>query len=298
MRGLAQVVVEDSHLSPTVPSALESEAYVDGEGSWRACVERGLRTLAGTRRSEAGRIERVRWPRKVLGAGLPTYAVAIQPAFAERLFDTRLAEETLFRRDLSLGLGREQVYYRKPNPGAFMSAPGRILWYVSGGRPGHQVGEIRAISQLAEVVVDGPDVLCRRFERLGVWSFRQVSEVADRNGRVMALRVTDTELLRRPLELPEIQTACEEIGRTFRHPQAPIELDEQVFELHLSSLLRLCRLNSPSSSFRSSLGSQKRFSPVRSRWSFAGCGPQPPVWAPSSSSTLPRRSARSSAPGG
>jgi ribosomal protein S18 acetylase RimI-like enzyme len=230
-RGLGGVVVEDSHLSPSVPSALESEAYVLGEGSWRVDVEQGVGTLAGADRVEAATIERVLWPRKVLGAGLPTYAVAIQPAFAERLFDSGLAEQTLFHRDLGLGLSREQVYYRKPNPGAFISAPARILWYVSGGRPGHPVGEVRAISQLAEVVVDGPQALCRRFERLGVWSFRQVSAAADRNGKVMALRVTDTELLQRPLALQEIQAACKEIGRTFRHPQSPVELDEQVLEL-------------------------------------------------------------------
>lgn len=231
-RGLSEVAVVDSHISPAVPAALESEAYVHGgEGSWRVGVGRGLSTLAGAGRIGAARVERVLWPRKVLGAGLPTYAVAIQPAFAERLFDTGLAEQTLFRRDLGLGLSREQVYYRKPNPGAFISAPGRILWYVSGGRPGHQVGEIRAVSQLAEVVIDSPEALCQRFERLGVWSFQQVSAAADRNGKVMALRVADTELLKRPLELPEIQKACADIGRTFRHPQSPIELEEAIFEL-------------------------------------------------------------------
>jgi GNAT superfamily N-acetyltransferase/predicted nucleic acid-binding protein len=230
-QGVGHVAVEDSHLSSPLPAALEAEAYVKNGVRWQVRVERGINSMAAADRDSAAVVERSHWPKKVRGAGLPTYLVAIQPVFAERLFDARLAEQSLLRRELGLGLSREHVYYRAPNPGGFISAPARILWYVSGGRPGHPDGELRAISHLAEVVIDSPKVLCRRFERLGAWNFEQVRETADRKGKVMALRVVDTELFDNPLDLDALRGACEEIGTTFRHPFSPIEVDESVFEL-------------------------------------------------------------------
>lgn len=236
-RGVGQVVIEDAHLSPSLPAALEAEAYVHDGARWHARVERGINSVAGADRDLAAAIERSCWPKKVSGAGLPTYLVAIQPVFAEKHFDSRLAEQTLLHRELGRGLSREHVYYRAPNPGSFITAPARILWYVSGGRPGHPDGELRAVSHLAEVVIDSPTVLCRRFERLGAWTYEQVCEAADRKGHVMALRIVDTELFDDPLDLEALRSACSEIGTTFRPPFSPIKVDESVFELlyHRSS---------------------------------------------------------------
>jgi ribosomal protein S18 acetylase RimI-like enzyme/predicted nucleic acid-binding protein len=230
-RELGQVVIEDPHLSPALPAALEAEAYVHDGARWHARVERGINSVVGADRDSAAAIERSCWPGKLSGANLPTYLVAIQPVFAEKLFDSRLAEQTLLHRELGLGLSREHVYYRAPNPGGFISAPARILWYVSGGRPGHPDGELRAVSHLAEVVIDSPTVLCRRFERLGAWTYEQVSEAADRKGQAMALRIVDTELFNDPLDLEALRDAYKEIGTTFRPPFSPIKVDESVFEL-------------------------------------------------------------------
>lgn len=235
-RGIGEVVISDPHLSPALPTALEAEAYArGGDGEWRCLVERGIQPESKLTRQQAAVLERSRWPLKVTGAGLPTYLVAIQPAFAERLFDSRLAEQTLLHRELGLGLSREHVYYRAPHPGGFLNSPARILWYVSGGRSGHAEGELRAVSHLSEVVLDDPATLSRRFGRLGAWSYGQVSAVADRNGRVMALRVLDTELFDHPLDLHALRGACEEIGATFRAPFSPIEIPEPIF-VHLYSL--------------------------------------------------------------
>ena len=235
-QGATEAIVADPFVSPVLPAALEAEAYALGEdGKWRCLVERGIRPAGDVSRSEAAALERSRWPLKLTGAGLPTYLVAIQPAFAERLFDSGLAEQTLLHRELGLGLSREHVYYRAPHPGAFINAPARIIWYVSGGRPGHAEGELRAISHLAEVVLDDPAALSRRFGRLGAWSYEQVSAVADRNGKVMALRVVDTELFDSPLDLHGLRSACEEIGTSFRAPFSPVEISVSVFE-HLYRL--------------------------------------------------------------
>ena len=224
-------MINDPYLSPVLPAALESEAFNPEGGRWRATLDRGINSIPGADRDSAAVIERTRWPGKVRGAGLPTYMVAIQPVFAERLFDSGLAAETLLSRELGLGLSREHVYYRAPNPGGFIGAPARILWYVSGGRPGHPEGELRAVSHLVEVVVDSPNVLCRRFERLGAWTYEQVCDVADRKGRAMALRVADTELFDIPLGLQALRRTYQEVGETFQPPFSPIEVDEPIFVL-------------------------------------------------------------------
>jgi hypothetical protein len=226
------VLIDDPHVSPVLPAALEAESFVQAQFGWSCQIDRGLLSAGPDMdRGRAAATERSRWPMKLSGAGLPTYLVAIQPVFAERLFDSRLAEQTLLHRELGLGLSREHVYYRAVNPGGFISAPARILWYVSGGRPGHPNGELRAVSHLAEVVIDSPKVLCRRFERLGAWHYEQVCDAAGRTGQAMALRVVDTELFDDPLDLKALRAACEEIGTTFRPPFSPIEVDESVFEL-------------------------------------------------------------------
>jgi GNAT superfamily N-acetyltransferase/predicted nucleic acid-binding protein len=229
-RGLSTVVIEDPSPSPAFGAALEAEAFTRAEGGWRCSIERGIRVEPGADRQSAAALERERWPLKVIGAEIPTYLVAIQPVWAERLFDSNLAAQTLLYRDLGLGLSREQVYYRPPNPGRFIEAPARVLWYVRGGRPGHPDGELRAISHLAEVICAPANSLHRRFSRLGVWT-RQEVLAAERSGEAMALRLLDTELFAAPLDLHALRAACAEIGVSFRAPQSPIEVDERVFDL-------------------------------------------------------------------
>lgn len=230
-RGLSNVLVEDPHPSPALLAALEAEAFTVADGGWECQIERGIREQARGDRAAASALERQRWPLKVTKAGIPTYLVAIQPVWAEKLFDSNLAAQTLLQREIGLGLSREHVYYRSPNPGSFIEAPARVLWYVSGGRPGHPQGELRAVSHLAEVICASPDSLHRRFSRLGAWTREQVREAADRNGQVMALRVVDTELFDTPLDLETLRATCADTGTNFRAPQSPIEIDESVFDL-------------------------------------------------------------------
>jgi GNAT superfamily N-acetyltransferase/predicted nucleic acid-binding protein len=231
-QGLSQVMVDDPDPSPSMLAALEAESFVPTGDGWSCQVEVGLRVAkAGSAKASAATQERSRWPLKLTGAGIPTYLVAIQPVWAEKLFDSNLAEQTLLHRELGLGLSREHFYYRSPNLGGFLEAPARVLWYVSGGRPGHPDGELRAVSHLAEVITAPPNTLHRRFSRLGAWTRQQVRDAADRNEQVMALRVLDTELFDRPLDLDSLRALCTAAGTTFRPPQSPIEIDEQIFDL-------------------------------------------------------------------
>jgi predicted nucleic acid-binding protein len=148
-------------------------------------------------------IERLLWPAKIVDAYIPTFLVPIKPEWAKELFDENLAGQTLFGAKQELGLSREGVYYRAKTPSAGIKAPARILWYVSYGSRFSGTGHVRACSRLEDVIVDGPKNLYRRFRRLGIYDWNHVFELAKRDVEtdIMALRFSDTELLKNPIEL-------------------------------------------------------------------------------------------------
>ena len=230
------MVLTDPTPSAAVVRSLPAENYVATDDGRYVCeVERGIDTASELVRAAgpvaAAALERQRWPKKVCGAGLQTFMVAIHPSWAEQLFDTNLAAGTLFGRSVDLGLSREHVYYRRPGAAGGMTTPARILWYVKGGVPAHQVGHLRAVSLLEEIVVGRPRVLYKRFARLGVWTERQVMKATNANQEVMALRFTDTEVLANPLELDELRRLYAQTGSTFTAPQSPRRVPEHTFRL-------------------------------------------------------------------
>ena len=133
---------------------------------------------------------------------LPTWLVPIKPQFSIDLFGYPLQ---LFERPSNLGLSREHVYYKTRSSGE--TAPGRIIWYVSGNN-----GEAFASSSLIEVVDGNALELHRRFNRLGVYTYEQVEAQAGTNNRARALRVADTVVFDNPVSLRRIQ----HLGSTVR----------------------------------------------------------------------------------
>jgi len=236
--GRTRVVVRDSHLSAPVRYALGLEGYLQSSDSWISEVRRGIHDIVdldaaadrtGNSVEVVAALERTHWPMKVTGGGLPTYLVPIRPGWAEQLFDSTLAAGTLFGRELSLGLSREHVYYRRPRNSNGIAAPARILWYVSGQSAGQVEGSIRAVSQLAEVVVGRPLTVHQRFARLGVYNSDQVRDTADAGGLVMALRFTDTELFVTPIGLSDIRRISQAQGEAFFAPLSPRRIEEPMF---------------------------------------------------------------------
>lgn len=139
-------------------------------------------------------------PYLVVGAGLPTFIVPIKPVWAAELVDPALARAQLFPRSSGLALQREHVYFRSPRSSGGLTAPARILWYVSGSGEGGMA--IRAISRLTEVVVGDARRLHRRFSHLGVYTEAQVRAAA-RHGQVMALRFSGTRAIQPPMRLDD-----------------------------------------------------------------------------------------------
>jgi hypothetical protein len=155
-------------------------------------------------------IERILYPAKITDAEIPSFIMPIQSWWAKDLFDKELAEQTLWGAQEELALRREVVYYRSKQASGGLKAPGRILWYVSksgGGGSSSTLGAIRACSRLDEIIIGKPRDLHKRFRRLGVYSFKNVLKTArdDFNREIMAVRFSDTELFKKPVELREIE---------------------------------------------------------------------------------------------
>jgi len=168
-----------------------------------------LNPLTGISSREAGQgdadetlwLERRLWPAKVLGNGLKSFVLPIKPAWAKDLFDEQLAGTTLLGADPKLMLSWENVYYRSSRSAGGLTAPGRILWYVSSDKRYPGAGTIRACSVALEVVTLPAREAYSKFKRLGVYQRKDVIGTA--RGRpddpVMAIRFADTETFKTPV---------------------------------------------------------------------------------------------------
>jgi ribosomal protein S18 acetylase RimI-like enzyme len=156
--------------------------------------------------SGALNVERQLRPLRVVDAPVPCWLVPIKPAFSSQLFGY---PEELFPRQDSLGISIEHVYYRGGKSGE--SAPGRILWYVSGAM------EVIAVSDLVEVADGDPIELWRRFRRLGVYDRGQVVAAANKvSGKVRALRVVNTQPFPYRIGLRTLRGLAERNRQTLR----------------------------------------------------------------------------------
>lgn len=200
-------------------SACNDLGFMNVEGGWLKLVLTGWHTIdeitqsvtwqdaaidrlkesleaARTDASIASDVEHLLWPAKLADAPIPCFVVPIQRRFAEQLFDVRLASQSLIGRDVDLALNVESAYYRAARPGV-LTAPSRVLWYVSKCDKYQGTMSIRACSRLVEVVRGRPKLLYKKLERLGVFGWRDVEGVAKgKDTDIMAFRFDDSEALR------------------------------------------------------------------------------------------------------
>ncbi|NEP53746.1 MAG: N-acetyltransferase, partial [Moorea sp. SIO3C2] len=176
-------------------------------------------------------VERILWPAKIIDADIPTIIIPIQPKWAKELFDEYLANQCLFRSESDLALKRELVYYRshRGNGGLKPGVVGRIIWYVSYNKNYCGTGHVRACSRLDEVVVNKPKNLHQQFRRLGVYELEDLMKLTknDANKKLMALRFSDTELFKNPIDLAEIK---EILGKPVTL-QSPLRIDKEQFTM-------------------------------------------------------------------
>jgi hypothetical protein len=151
-------------------------------------------------------IERRLWPAKVTDAEIPIFIFPIEPKWAMDLFDEELANQTIFGAKTELAFNREAVYYKSVTHSKQLQAPSRILWYVSHDNAFCGVGKIRGCSLIDEVNIGKPQELYQRFQRYGVYKLADINNInTNKNGNIMAIRFSQTELLRYPIHLRNIQ---------------------------------------------------------------------------------------------
>lgn len=157
--------------------------------------------------------ERTFWPAKLKGASIPSFIVPIKVHWASQLFDHELANEQLFGGELNLN--REAVYYRAARPSCGLVALSRIFWYVSGDQHTANSSQIRGVSFLDEVIVGKPKSLFHRFQRLGIYRWQNVFELAGKDVEkpIMALRFSDTVALRQPVPLDALRRILRSCGK-------------------------------------------------------------------------------------
>jgi len=176
-------------------------------------------------------VERSLWPAKLTDIDIPTFVIPIRPEWAMHLFDPHIASQDLLGGEPSLIFSVENVYYRASRP-RVLTAPARILWYVSRGRGKYQgTMAIRASSYLDEVVIGEPKTLFSQFRRLGVYRWEDVFGIAREriDQEIMAFRFSITEVFSNPISRDELQEIWrEEMGGRF-HIQTPIAIPRERF---------------------------------------------------------------------
>jgi len=177
-------------------------------------------------------IERHLWPAKIRRAEIPTFIVPIKPYWAQHLFDETIARQMLWGAQESLVLSNENVYYRAVRNSRGIREPARILWYISSGRPAQSTKKIRACSMLDEVIIGKPQVLFRRFERLGVYDWPNLRALVegDLDKDIMALKFDHTELFRTPVTLDALRSILQESEGKRPQLQSPQQITSSSFE--------------------------------------------------------------------
>ncbi len=224
------IVVDDPHLSRALPKALQSDGFTKvADGPLTALtldvrvrstelgpvLQRATSNLAKPQAEvlvqlaqtlaqvSPAALEHAFRPLRLVDANLPTWLIPIRPHWASDLFGY---PPMLMPRSLGLGLSTEHVYYKKGKAGE--TAPGRVLWYVSGDLGGQVFG----CSLLMDVRDGQPKDLYRDYRRLGIYTFDDVEGSADKNGSVRALNVTDTEVLPAPVSLTRLRSLASSTG--------------------------------------------------------------------------------------
>lgn len=216
------------------PSELAAEVDKIGEEcaearSLTGQVSRYLRTAESQPPGQLTRLERALWPCKIIGTNLPCYIVPIRPLWAKHLFDAKLAEYDLFGADPKLMMNWENAYYRSAQP-AVLTAPSRVLWYVSqeASHPGTMA--IRACSYIDEVVVASPKEAFKKFQRLGIYTWAEVFKIAneDLEKKVMVFQFSGTEPLQ-PVPWAKLQDVLKRDSGKGSQLQSPLQITEACF---------------------------------------------------------------------
>ena len=170
-------------------------------------------------------------PLKLTNNTLDTLVIPVMPRWAQHLFDSGLAEQTLFGARPDLVLSWENAYYRSPRSLGDISTPFRILWYVSQDGRYIGTGQIRAYSVGSSVEVLPARLAYDRYKRLGVYDWKQVLSISggDPDGSVMVIRFCDTETFKNPIDGNRFSALLESSDQKRPSLRGPQRISEGAF---------------------------------------------------------------------
>lgn len=188
-----------------------------------------FRLLSTAESTIAFDVEKKFWPAKVIGCGIPTFTVAIEPRWAKHLIGAGASDSDLFGADTERAFNFESVYYKSAR-NQCVRPRGRILWYVSKDREFNWSGFLVACSQVDCVELGNVKLLFKKYERFGVYNFVDVlqSAAGDISQDVLALRFSNTEQLVSPISFARAKAVLSEHGR-WNNFQSPMEITEEDF---------------------------------------------------------------------
>ena len=180
-KNLKMVKFEDSALTPSLIPELLEMGFIEGNNGFvrfcfSCCLSReqvlsAISRLCPETTSEYRdmsdlEIERYCSPLVLASEKQKYFLIPIHPTYAMGLIDRDQSSRDLFGGDPNILLRWDNVYYRSKNFHKMITAPGRILWYVSKRK------EIIAVSCLDDVVIDTTKELSGNSKNSGYCSGR------------------------------------------------------------------------------------------------------------------------------
>jgi ribosomal protein S18 acetylase RimI-like enzyme/predicted nucleic acid-binding protein len=175
-------------------------------------------------------IENFMWPGVLLDSTLPSYIVPIKPTFARQLFDAKLNDDRLFGGDPELILTCENVYYRSARV-PVVTAPGRVLWYVSADRDG-AIQQLRGMSLVLDVQSGPASRMFKQYEKLGVYQWSDIRRMTGNNEQkeILAIHFGPTEIFTHPVPRADLdRVIIKHTGRSKPPLSMPLEISPHCF---------------------------------------------------------------------
>lgn len=235
--GAARVVIDDQ-TATEVAQALRDEGFEPEGARWVAAVKLDVVKLNDPLPKELRQIgrdglnahlvrdyERRACPSKVFTGKVPSYMVPIKPEYARAILGYNEPQGQLFPRNATASAARDNVYYRSPR--GSISAPARILWWVTRGGA---MGGVRALSWLDEVDTGDPSGLYRKYRNRGVLDKEQVVGCSKPFGKdarqaSTALLFSQTEVFSKAIPISRARELCDRM-RTNGFFETSREIDE------------------------------------------------------------------------
>ena len=152
------------------------------------------------------------------------FLIPIIPGYATGLIDREQSAQELFGGDPNVLLRWDNVYYRSKSFHKMITAPGRILWYVSKRK------EIIAVSCLDDVVIDTTKELFKKFKKFGILQWRDLYRMCDGDPskELMVLKFSHTFPFQKPVSLDDVRTVFAK-NDAVPSLQGPSKLPPEIF---------------------------------------------------------------------